>query len=151
MTMAARPEPGFLAAWIRAELQERGEDHDFEALVTRAEADGLDRDDAEADAAAELAERRGFLGALEAAAEGLGEVDVREARAASEWIERPLRPEGQHDLFGELAPASCTAFLRPAPGAAGRLAALARQLAESPDLTRAELPLLGGTPGCALR
>jgi hypothetical protein len=151
MTMATHPEPGFLAAWVRAELEERGEAREFDALVARGEADGLDRDDAEADAAAELAERRGFLGALETAAEGLGDVEVREARAASEWIERPLRPEGQHDLFGELGPAACTAFLRPAPGAASRLAELARQLADSPDATRAELPLLGGSPGCALR
>jgi hypothetical protein len=149
--MPAHPDPSFLSIWVRAELSARGEAHDLDALAARAEADGLDPDDAELDAARELAGRRGLLAALDEAAADLGEVQVREARSGFEWVERPLRPEGQHDLFGELSPASCTAFLRAEAGAAARLAQLARQLAEAPDATRAELPLLGGTPGCSLR
>lgn len=149
--MPAHPDPSFLVLWTRAELAARGESHDLDARAARAEADGLDPDEAELDAASELAVRRGLSAALDAATAELGDVSIREARSGFEWVERPLRPEGQHDLFGELAPASCTAFLRPEPGAAQRLSQLARQLADAPEATRAELPLLGGTPGCSLR
>jgi hypothetical protein len=144
-------DPLFLVPWVRAELEARGEAHELAALSARAAADGLDADDAEFDAASELFERRGLRAAMDLAAGELGEVIVRESRGASEWVERPSRAPGQHDLFGELGPAACTAFLRPAAGAASRLAHLAQRLAEDPEAQRVENALLGGTSGCAAR
>src|SRR5438105_5921570 len=101
----------FLVQWVRAELEQAGEPGLLAARAAQAvaAADGeLDEDDAEAEAAGALAERRGLLGALEEAAAALGAVELREARGAAERIERPA-PQ----LFR--GPSPCTVWLRPAP------------------------------------
>jgi hypothetical protein len=149
--MTVRIDPDFLVRWVREELQRTGEASLLDGLAARGAADGLDEDEAELEAAEELADRRGLRVALLDAAVGLDEVQIREARGGAEWIERPLRPEGQGDLFGELSPSSCTAFLRSAAGAADRLQTLARLLLDEPHASRVELPGLGGSPGCSLR
>ena len=149
--MTIRIDPDFLVRWVREELRHTGEASLFDGLAARGARDGLAEDEAEAEAAEELADRRGLRFALLEAALGLDEVHLREARGAVEWIERPLRPAGQRDLFGELSPSSCTAFLRSAAGAAQRLRILARLLLDDPSASRAELPGLGGSPGCSLR
>jgi len=149
--MTVRIDPDFLVRWVREELEESGEAFVLDGLAARGISDGLDEDEAELEAAEELADRRGFRVALLDAAMGLDEVQIREARGGIEWIERALRPEGQRDLFGELSPSSCTAFLRSGAGAAERLRTLARLLREEPHASRAELPGLGGSPGCSLR
>jgi hypothetical protein len=149
--MTVRIDPDFLVRWVREELQGRGEASLFDGLAARSAADGLDEDEAEVEAAEELAGRRGLRVAMLDAAVGLDEVQVREARGGVEWIERALRPEGQRDLFGELSPSSCTAFLCSTAGAAERLRTLARRLLDEPHASRAELPGLGGSPGCSLR
>jgi len=149
--MTMRIDPDFLVRWVREELEQTGEAAVLDALAARGTADGLDEDEAELEAAEELADRRGLRVALLDAAVGLDEVQIREARGGIEWIERALRPEGQRDLFGELSPSSCTAFLRGGAGAAERLRTLARLLREEPHASRAELPGLGGSPGCSLR
>jgi hypothetical protein len=149
--MTVRIDPDFLVRWVREELQGMGEASLFDGLAARSAADGLDEDEAEVEAAEELAGRRGLRVAMLDAAVGLDEVHVREARGGIEWIERALRPEGQRDLFGELSPSSCTAFLRSTAGAAERLQTLARRLLDEPHASRAELPGLGGSPGCSLR
>jgi hypothetical protein len=149
--MTVRIDPDFLVRWVREELSRTGEAPLLDGLVARGAEDGLAEDEAEVEAAEEIADRRGLRFALLDASVGLGEVDVREARGGLEWIERALRPEGQRDLFGELSPSNCTAFLRSAPGAAQRLRTLARRLLDEPGASRAELPGLGGSPGCSLR
>jgi len=149
--MTVRIDPDFLVRWVREELSRAGEVSVLHRLVARGAEDGLADDEAELEAAEEIADRRGLRFALLDAALGLGEVDVREARGGIEWIERALRPEGQRDLFGELSPSNCTAFLHSAPGAAQRLRTLARLLLDEPGASRAELPGLGGSPGCSLR
>jgi hypothetical protein len=149
--MTVRIDPDFLVRWVREELQRMGEPSVLDGLAARGAADGLDEDEAELEAAEELADRRGLRVALLDAAVGLDEVQIREARGGIEWIERALRPEGQRDLFGELSPSSCTAFLCSTAGAAERLRTLARLLLDEPHASRAELPGLGGSPGCSLR
>jgi hypothetical protein len=149
--MTLRIDSDFLVRWVREELRESGDGHLLDALAARAAGDGLADDEAEREAAEELADRRGLRAALGEAAAGLDEVHVLETRSGVEWIERGTRPEGQRDLFGELSPSACTAFVRSAAGAAQRLRILARLLQGDPGTSRAELPGLGGSPGCSLR
>src|SRR5439155_10673731 len=104
--MAAQLDPAFLVAWVRAEIE--AEPGLFDALCSRAQADGLTEGEAEVDVAGQLAERRGLLDALERAAGDLWLSEVREARGATEKLERSDR-------------AACVAWLRATPGAAGRL------------------------------
>ena len=139
-----RVDPEFLVAWVQAELDAAGEST---ALESRAalEADELGDDEARAEAAAALAEKRGLLRALEEAAEGLGPVEVRESRGGSDRLER-----GEPKLFA--GPPACTAWLRAAPGAALRLRQLAEGLLKTPAAQTAELEgPLGGSPGCSVR
>jgi hypothetical protein len=134
--MAAQLDPGFLVAWVRAELA--ADAALFAALCARAEDDGLGEDEAELDVAGQLAERRGLLEALERAAGELWLSEVREARGGSERLERS-------------SGASCIAWLRATAGAAGRLEQLAQALAGEPGKAVAELRALGGSPGCSTR
>ena len=139
-----RVDPEFLVAWVQAELEAAGEST---ALESRAalEADELGDDEARAEAAAALAEKRGLLRALEEAADGLGPVEVRESRGGSDRLER-----GEPKLFA--GPPACTAWLRAAPGAALRLRQLAEGLLKTPAAQTAELEgPLGGSPGCSVR
>ena len=131
-------EPGFLVAWVRAELDAAGEAAAFDALRQRAETDGLAEEEAELDAAGQIAERRGLLDALETAAGGLWLAEVREARGISEKLERS-------------AGDSCVAWLRATSGAAERLAQLSQALSAEPGKSVAELEGLGGSPGCSTR
>ena len=133
----ARLDPAFLVPWVRAELDALGDARALDAHVARGQADGLDPDEAELDAAADLAARRGLVAALEGAAAPLWLEEVREARGLSERVER----KGP----------SCAAWLRATPGAAHRLAQLVGALVEDPRSAVAELAGLGGTPGCATR
>ena len=133
----ARLDPGFLVSWVRAELEALGEAASFDAHAARAQRDGLDPDEAELDAAADLAARRGLIASLEGAAAPLWLTEVREARGLSERVER--------------SGPSCTAWLRATAGAAQRLGRLVATLVEDPRSTVAELSGLGGTPGCASR
>lgn len=125
-------DPGFLVAWVRAEAGP-----ELEALVAREMQDELSEEEAELDAAGQLAERRGLLDALEKAAGELWLAEVREARGRAEMLER--------------TGPSCVAWLRATPGAAQRLAQLAQALAAEPGKTVAELDGLGGSPGCSTR
>ena len=134
--MAAQLNPAFLVQWVRAEVED--EPGLFEALCSRAQADGLTEEEAEVDVAGQLAERRGLLDALERAAGDLWLSEVREARGATEKLERS-------------GSAACVAWLRATPGAAGRLERLARALAGEPGRAVAELAGLGGSPGCSTR
>ena len=139
-----RVDPEFLVAWVQAELDAAGEST---ALESRAalEADELGDDEARAEAAAALAEKRGLLRALEEATGGLGPVEVRESRGGSDRLER-----GEPKLFA--GPPACTAWLRAAPGAALRLRQLAEGLLKTPAAQTAELEgPLGGSPGCSVR
>lgn len=133
----ARLDPAFLVPWVRAELDALGDARAMDAHVARGQADGLDPDEAELDAAADLAARRGLVAALEGAAAPLWLEEVREARGLSERVER----KGP----------SCVAWLRATPGAAHRLAQLVAALVQDPRSAVAELAGLGGTPGCATR
>jgi hypothetical protein len=133
----ARLDPAFLVPWVRAELEALGEGAILDAHASRAQQDGLDPDEAELDAASDLAARRGLAAALEGAAAPLWLAEVREARGPSERVERS-------------GPA-CTAWLRATAGAGQRLARLVATLVEDPRSTVAELAGLGGTPGCATR
>jgi hypothetical protein len=133
----ARIDPAFLIPWVRAELEAAGEGAALDAHAARAQEDGLDADEAELDAAADLAARRGLLAALEGAAAPLWLTEVREARGLAERVER--------------SGPSCTAWLRATAGAAHRLAQLVATLVEDPGSAVAELAGLGGTPGCATR
>jgi hypothetical protein len=140
--MPAQLDPLFLTAWVRAELEAAGEPRLLAALVSRAMQDGLDEDEAELDAAGQLAERRGLLDALERASGELWLVEVREARGQGERLQRSSAPGTQ----------SAVATLRATQGAVDRLALLARALQEAPEATVAELTSpLGGTPGCSTR
>jgi len=134
--MAAQLDPAFLVQWVRAEVED--EPGLFEALCSRAQADGLTEEEAEVDVAGQLAERRGLLDALERAAGDLWLSEVREARGATEKLERS-------------SSAACVASLRATPGAAARLERLARALAGEPGRAVAELAGLGGSPGCSTR
>lgn len=134
--MSAQLDPAFLVPWVRAELA--ADSATFEALCVRAQDDGLTEEEAELDVAGQLAERRGLLDALERAAGDLWLSEVREARGASERLERS-------------AGTACVAWLRATPGAAARLRRLAHALLEEPGRTVAELPALGGSPGCSTR
>ncbi len=134
--MAAQIDPQFLVAWVRAELSP--ESALFDALSSRAQADGLSEEEAELDVAGQLAERRGLLAALENAAGDLRLSEVREARGAAEKLERSA---------GE----TCVAWLRATPGAAARLGQLAAALLREPGRSVAELRTLGGSPGCSTR
>ena len=87
--MAAQLDPGFLVAWVRAEVED--EPGLFDALCSRAQDDGLSEEEAELDVAGQLAERRGLLDALERAAGDLWLSEVREARGATEKLERSGR------------------------------------------------------------
>ena len=133
--MAARIDPAFLVAWVRAELEE--EAGLFDALCARAQQDGLSEEEAELDVAGQLAERRGLLSALETAAGDLWLSEVREARGGAERLQR--------------AGPACLAWLRASPGAAARLATLSQALVAEPGKSVAVLHGLGGTPGCATR
>jgi hypothetical protein len=135
--MAAQLQPEFLAGWIRAELEAAGDLPLFDSLVARAEADGLDRDEAELDVCGQLAERRGLLDALERAAGDLWLAEVREALFGEERLER--------------SGPSCIAWLHAAPGAIDRLALLSRALTAEPGKSVAELRIHGGSPGCSVR
>lgn len=135
--MAAQVDPEFLVAWVRAELALLGEMPLFTALVRRAQQDDLSEDEAELDVAGQLAERHGLLEALEKAAGELWLSEVREARGRAEKIER--------------SGPSCVAWLQATPGAAQRLARLARALSAEPGKSVAELDGMGGSPGCSTR
>ncbi len=125
-------DPAFLVAWVRAELGA-----ELEALAARAMQDDLTEEEAELDAAGQLAERRGLFDALEKAAGDLWLSEVREARGRAEMLER--------------SGPSCVAWLRATPGAASRLAQLSKALVAEPGKTVAELDGLGGSPGCSTR
>ena len=135
--MTAPVDPGFLVSWVRAELEALGEASALDAHAARAQEDGLDPDEAELDAASDLAARRGLLATLEGAAAPLWLTEVREARGLAERVER--------------SGPSCVAWLRATPGAADRLGQLIASLLENPRSAVAELAGLGGTPGCATR
>ena len=143
MTVAL--DPDFLTGWVQAELEAEGEPS---ALAARAAMDaelGLDEDEARAEAAGALAEKRGLQARMEEAAASLGAVQVREARGAAERLERT-----EPKLFA--GPPACVAWLRAAPGAAGRLAALAEKLLAQPGVLFVEIEgPLGGSPGCSVR
>ena len=125
-------DPGFLVAWVRAEVGP-----ELDAFVARAMQDDLTEEEAELDAAGQLAEGRGLLDALEKAAGELWLAEVREARGRSEMLEK--------------TGPSCVAWLRATPGAAHRLARLASALAAEPGKSVAELDGMGGSPGCSTR
>src|SRR6266446_1575160 len=131
--MAAQVDPAFLMPGVRAELAE--DLSLFDSLCARAQGDGLTEEEAELDVAGQLAERRGLLDSLERAA---GDLWLSEARGATEKLERS-------------SGASCVAWLRATPGAASRLAQLARALTGEPGRAVAELAGLGGSPGCSTR
>ena len=133
----AQIDPAFLVAWVRAELEALGEAAVLDAHAARAQQDGLDGDEAELDAASDLAARRGLFAMLEGAAAPLWLTEVREARGLAERVER--------------SGPSCVAWLRATPGAADRLGQLIATLLENPRSAVAELVGLGGTPGCATR
>jgi len=122
---------------VRAELEALGELAALHAHIARGQEDGLDPDEAELDAAGDLAARRGLLVALETAAAPLWLAEVREARGLAERLER--------------AGPSCIAWLRATAGAGQRLAQLAAALQSEPGARVSELSGLGGTPGCATR
>lgn len=136
--MPAHIDPRFLPAWVRAELEATGEALSLDVHAARAVQVGLDDDEAELDAAGQIAESKGWLDALERAAGELWLTEVREARGASDRLERA----GQ----------GVVAWLKPAPGAVARLERLARELQARPEASVAELePVLGGSPGCSVR
>jgi hypothetical protein len=135
--MTAPVDPAFLVPWVRAELEALGEANALDAHAARGQQDGLDPDEAELDAASDLAARRGLLAALEGAAAPLWLAEVREARGLAERVER--------------SGPSCVAWLRATAGAAHRLRQLAATLVADPRAATAELAGLGGTPGCATR
>jgi hypothetical protein len=135
--MTAHVDPAFLVPWVRAELEATGDRTALDAHAARAQEDGLDADEAELDAASDLAGRRGLLAALEGAAAPLWLTEVREARGLAERVER--------------SGPSCVAWLRSTAGAAQRLAQLVATLVDDPRSSVAELAGLGGTPGCATR
>lgn len=125
-------DPAFLVAWVRAECGS-----ELDALVARAMQEDLTEEEAELDAAGQLAERRGLFAALDTAAGELWLAEVREARGRAEMLER--------------SGPSCVAWLRATPGAADRLSRLARALIAEPGKSVSELDGLGGSPGCSTR
>jgi hypothetical protein len=136
--MSAHVDPLFLVAWVRAELTQAGEAALLDSLTARAEGDGLDREEAELDAAGQIAERRGLLDSLERAAGDLWLSEVREARGVAEKLERS-------------SGSACVAWLQASAGAAHRLQMLSQALAAEPAKSVAELDGLGSSPGCSLR
>jgi hypothetical protein len=137
--VAAQLDPQFLTQWVRSELEAAGEPALLEGLVRRAQAEGLDEDEGELDAAGQIAERKGWLDQLERAAGDLYLAEVREARGQSERLERG-------------SGGSAVAWLRAAPGAVLRLQQMSEALAGDPEATVAELAShLGGSPGCSVR
>jgi hypothetical protein len=137
--MPAQIDPQFLAAWVRAELEASGEAAMLANLIGRAMNEGLDADEAELDAAGQIAERRGWLDALERAPGDLALAELREARGQSERLER-------------CAGNTAIAFLRATPGAIKRLEQLGQALATDANAKIAEITsALGGTPGCSTR
>jgi hypothetical protein len=135
--MTAPVDPAFLVPWVRAELEALGEANALDARAARGQEDGLDPDEAELDAASDLAARRGLLAALEGAAAPFWLAEVREARGLAERVER--------------SGPSCVVWLRATAGAAHRLRQLVATLVADPRAAVAELAGLGGTPGCATR
>jgi len=136
--MGAQLEPHFLVNWVRAELEAEGNESRLAPMVERAVAEGLTEEEGELDACGQIAERHGWLDALERASGDLILAEVREVRGA----ERLERSSG----------GAAVAFLRAAPGAVQRLGQLAVALASDPKATVAELPShLGGSPGCSTR
>ncbi|HEX4386240.1 MAG TPA: hypothetical protein VH083_24965 [Myxococcales bacterium] len=136
--MPAHVDPLFLVAWVRDELIAAGEPSLLDSLAARAESDGLDREEAELDAAGQLAERRGLLDGLERAAGELWLAEVREARGIAEKLERSSGP-------------ACVAWLQATSGAALRLQMLSTALSAEPSKSVAELDGLGSSPGCSVR
>lgn len=138
--MPAQIDPVFLPLWVRAELEAKGELKKLAPLLARAREEGLDDDEAELDATGQIAERHGWLDGLErATGEHLWLQEVREARGASERLERG-------------AQGAVIAFLFATAGATGRLAKLAAALEAAPEAKVSELlPVLGGSPGCSVR
>jgi hypothetical protein len=136
--LAAHIDPLFLVAWVRAELIEAGEPSLLDSLAARAEGDGLDREEAELDAAGQIAERRGLLDGLERAAGDLWLAEVREARGIAEKLERSSGP-------------ACVAWLQASSGAALRLQMLSQALAAEPAKSVAELDGFGSSAGCSVR
>lgn len=143
--MPAQIDPLFLISWVRSELETLGDPQlpaTLRSLAARAVQDGLDEDEAELDAAGQVATRRGLLDALERAAGELWLAEVREARGQGERLQRGRDASRQ----------TVVATLRASAGAAERLARLARALQDDPEATVAELTSsLGGTPGCSVR
>ena len=149
--MPAQIDPEFLTAWVRAELEAAGEPQLLSSLASRAQQDGLDEDEAELDAAGQIAERRGLLDALEQATGDLWLAEVREARGQSERLVRSGARAGEGGAVLS-TPQSAVATLRANAGAAVRLARLAQALLDAPEATVAELTSpLGGSPGCSTR
>ena len=137
--MAAQLDRQFLVHWVRAELEASGEAGRLAALVRRAVDEGLGEDEAELDASGQIAERSGWLDALEGATGELWLAEVREARGGSERLERG-------------AGGSAVAWLRATAGAVGRLRTLGEALEADPKAMVAELAsVLGGSPGCSVR
>ena len=137
--MGAQLEPGFLVNWVRAELEAAGHESRLAPLVERAVNEGLTEEEGELDACGQIAERSGWLDALERATGELILAEVREVRGAAERLERS-------------GGGASVAFLRATPGAAERLGQLAEALAKDPGAAVAELPShLGGSPGCSTR
>ena len=136
--MSAQVDPLFLVAWVRDELVAAGESTLLDSLAARAEGDGLDREEAELDAAGQIAERRGLLDGLERAAGDLWLSEVREARGIAERLERS-------------SGSACVAWLQATSGAALRLETLSRALMAEPGKSVAELDGLGSSPGCSVR
>jgi hypothetical protein len=137
--MGAQLEPQFLVNWVRAELEAEGNESRLGPLVERAVNEGLTEEEGELDACGQIAERSGWLDALERSTGDLILAEVREVRGAAERLERS-------------GGGASVAFLRATPGAVQRLAQLAGALAADPAASVAELPShLGGSPGCSTR
>ena len=137
--MGAQLEPGFLVNWVRAELEAEGNESRLGPLVERAVNEGLSEEEGELDACGQIAERSGWLDALERATGDLILAEVREVRGAAERLERS-------------GGGASVAFLRAESGAVQRLGLLAGALAGDPAASVAELPShLGGSPGCSTR
>lgn len=137
--MGAQLDPQFLVDWVRAELEAAGHASRLAPLVERAVTEGLTEEEGELDACGQIAERSGWLDALERATGDLILAEVREARGAAERLERS-------------GGGAAVAFLRSTPGAVQRLTQLAAALAGDPAASVAELPShLGGSPGCSTR
>jgi hypothetical protein len=135
--MSAHLDPGFLVDWIRSELDAADHSFRFPPLVAKGIDEGLDEAEAELDAAGQIAERTGWLAALEQASGDLWLAAVHRSRGPVERLERS-------------GDSSVVASLRPEAGAAARLRQLSALLERDPALRTAELPpVSGGTPGCA--